>query len=67
MKQVLKRLIMIHLICTNCGAIKEFHHSDVSKIIGEISEELGFEENGYSFTIFGKCLNSKNCKGYKDK
>ena len=50
-----------HLICTNCGAIKEFASPKVQKIVEEISNELGFDSNGYSFNIFGKCKN-KDCK-----
>lgn len=54
-----------HLICTSCGAIKEFHHNGIDKIVSQISEELGFEESGYSFTIFGKCKNPAECKEFK--
>jgi Fur family ferric uptake transcriptional regulator len=50
-----------HLICTNCGAIKEFSEPKIQKIVKEISEEIGFDSTGYSFNIFGKCTNS-NCK-----
>ena len=49
-----------HLICTNCGQIREFTSSKIQKIVDEISEELGFEPSGYSFNIFGKCAN-KDC------
>ncbi|MDH7604590.1 MAG: transcriptional repressor [Melioribacter sp.] len=54
-----------HLICTNCGAIKEFSEPIIEKIVKEISEKLGFEPSGHSFYIFGKCNNS-NCKLRKD-
>ena len=54
-----------HLICTNCGAIKEFSSSKISKIVDEISNELGFESSGYSFNIFGTCKD-KNCEHYLD-
>jgi Fur family ferric uptake transcriptional regulator len=51
-----------HLICINCGAIKEFSTVKVEKIIDEISEKLGFESTGYSFNIFGKCKNKNKCE-----
>ena len=54
-----------HLICTNCGSIKEFSSPKIQKIVEEISKELGFDNTGYSFNIFGKCLNHKNCKHAK--
>jgi len=49
-----------HLICTNCGAIKEFSNPKIQKIVKNISNEIGFEASGYSFNIFGKCTNP-NC------
>jgi len=50
-----------HLICTNCGEIKEFSSPKVQKIVKDISAELGFDPSGYSFNIFGKCTN-KECR-----
>ncbi len=49
-----------HLICTNCGTIKEFSDPKIQKIVKKISSEIGFDPTGYSFNIFGKCTNS-NC------
>ncbi len=54
-----------HLICTNCGAIKEFSSSKIQEIVDEIGLELGFEPSDYSFNIFGKCTN-KDCKHSND-
>ena len=53
-----------HLICTNCGAIKEFSEPKIQKIVKQISEEIGFDATGYSFNIFGKCTN-ENCSQNK--
>jgi Fur family ferric uptake transcriptional regulator len=50
-----------HLICVNCGAIKEFTEPRIEKIIKEVSNEIGFDVSGYSFNIFGKCSNP-NCR-----
>ncbi len=50
-----------HLICTNCGDIKEFSEPAIEIIVKEISTKLGFDPTGYSFNIFGKCINP-NCK-----
>lgn len=55
-----------HLICTNCGAIKEFEEPKIQKIVEEISKELGFDPTGYAFNIFGNCNNS-NCKRNKNE
>jgi Fur family ferric uptake transcriptional regulator len=54
-----------HLICTNCGNITEFRKSKIQEIVDEVCEELGFENVGYSFNIFGKCKDSDNCKHLK--
>ena len=55
-----------HLICTNCGAIKEFSEPKIQKIVKQISEEIGFDATGYSFNIFGKCTNP-NCSHNKNE
>lgn len=54
-----------HLICTNCGNITEFRNSKIIDIVNEVCEELGFESEGYSFNIFGKCKDKKSCKNLK--
>jgi len=54
-----------HLICINCGEIIEFTSTKVQKIVDEMCNELGFENAGYSFNIFGKCKDSKSCKNIK--
>ncbi len=54
-----------HLICTNCGNITEFRKSKIQEIVDEVCEELGFESEGYSFNIFGKCKNKESCENRK--
>ncbi len=53
-----------HLICITCGNIIEFTSPGIKEIIDNICEELGFENTGYSFNIFGKCKDEKSC-GHK--
>ena len=54
-----------HLICINCGEIIEFTSTKVQKIVDQMCNELGFENAGYSFNIFGKCKDSTSCKNIK--
>ncbi|MEE9431596.1 MAG: transcriptional repressor [Melioribacteraceae bacterium] len=54
-----------HLICINCGEIVEFTSSKVQGIVDKMCVELGFENAGYSFNIFGKCKDEKSCKNLK--
>ena len=56
-----------HLICMDCGRIVEFINQKVKKLPDEISEELGFDFESYSFNIFARCKNVKNCKYYKEQ
>ncbi len=56
-----------HLICMDCGRIVEFTNPRLNKLPEEISEELGFEVESYSFNIFARCKNIKNCKYYGKK
>jgi Fur family ferric uptake transcriptional regulator len=56
-----------HLICMDCGRIVEFINPKVKILPEEISNELGFEVESYSFNIFARCKNIKNCKYYINK
>ncbi len=54
-----------HLICMDCGRIVEFADAGVKELPDKISAELGFEVESYSFNIFARCKDTKNCKYYK--
>lgn len=56
-----------HLICMDCGRIVEFSDPKIKKIPEEISNHLGFDFSSYSFNIFARCKNKKNCKHYKER
>jgi Fur family ferric uptake transcriptional regulator len=56
-----------HLICMDCGRIVEFANQKIGKLPKEISDELGFEIESYSFNIFARCKNTKHCKYYINK
>jgi Fur family transcriptional regulator, ferric uptake regulator len=55
-----------HLICVDCGKILEFSSTKLKNIPQEISNELGYEFSSYSFNIFARCKNSKECKNYNE-
>ena len=57
-----KRQTHDHLICVDCGKIVEFTDPRLNKIPLEISEKLGFDLDSYSFNIFARCKNKKDCK-----
>lgn len=54
-----------HLICVDCGKIVEFSDQRLNKFPSEISEKLGYELDSYSFNIFARCKNKKECKNTK--
>ena len=56
-----------HLICMDCGRIVEFSDHKIKKMPEEISSNLGFIFTSYSFNIFARCKNVKNCKHYKER
>lgn len=58
-----KRQTHDHLICVDCGKIVEFSDPRLSTIPIEISEKLGYEIDSYSFNIFARCKNKKECHG----
>ena len=62
-----KRKVHDHLICMDCGRIVEFSDNQLSQLPENISRELGFEFESYSFNIFARCPNPKNCKHFQDR
>ncbi len=56
-----KRQTHDHLICVDCGKIVEFSDARLSNIPQEVSNNLGFEMDSYSFNIFARCKNRKEC------
>jgi Fur family ferric uptake transcriptional regulator len=54
-----------HLICMDCGRIVEFSDDRIKDFPNQISSELGFNLESYSFNIFARCKNIKTCKYYK--
>ena len=60
-----KKLTHDHLICVDCGKIVEFSEPRLGNIPLEISERLGFDFDSYSFNIFARCKNQKECKSIK--
>lgn len=56
-----------HLICMDCGRIVEFVNPKVKDLPQEISDELGFNIVSYSFNIFARCKDPKNCKYNKSR
>ncbi len=54
-----------HLICMDCGRIVEFSNPKLKDLPAEVSNELGFEVESYSFNIFARCNDKKNCVHYK--
>lgn len=56
-----------HLICMDCGRIVEFTDKKIKEMPEKISKDLGFEFESYSFNIFARCSDPKNCKYFKER
>lgn len=50
-----------HLVCTNCGKIVEFNSPELKLIVDSVSQQLGFSVANYTFNIYGKCKDGKDC------
>lgn len=62
-----KKQVHDHLICVDCGKIIEFADTRIKRLPEEISEDLGFNFESYSFNIFGRCKDPKKCKQFREK
>lgn len=62
-----KRQVHDHLICVVCGKIVEFADPRIKQLPEQISEELGFNFESYSFNIFARCKDPKKCKQSRER
>jgi len=62
-----KRQVHDHLICVDCGKIIEFADPRIKQLPEEISENLEFNFESYSFNIFGRCKDPKKCKQSRER
>jgi len=62
-----KKQVHDHLICVDCGKIIEFADPRIKQLPEQISEDLGFNFESYSFNIFGRCKDPKKCKQSRKK
>jgi Fur family ferric uptake transcriptional regulator len=62
-----KKQVHDHLICVDCGKIIEFADPRIKQLPENISEDLGFNFESYSFNIFGRCKDPKKCKHSREK
>lgn len=44
-----------HMICTRCGAIKEFLHQTIESLQQAEAEKNGFKVTGHQLLMFGYC------------
>ena len=54
-----------HIVCVQCGHIKEFMDQTIENHQHKIAESRGFEITDHSLIIYGRC-NRKNCPGLKN-
>lgn len=62
-----KKQVHDHLICVDCGRIVEFSDPEIKKLPKIISEKLGFNFESYSFNIFARCKDPKECKFHREE
>lgn len=62
-----KKQVHDHLICVDCGKIVEFADPRIKTLPEQISEDLGYNFESYSFNIFARCKDPKKCKLSREK
>ena len=45
-----------HLVCTTCGAIKEFENHEIEHLQDQVAKSLGFKLTSHRLELFGECL-----------
>lgn len=53
-----------HVVCVDCGVVKEFYDETIEKRQREIAADLGFEIEDHALIIYGRC-NDPECRERK--
>ena len=54
-----------HLVCMDCGAIKEFEEDDIERLQEQVARSLGFQLVSHRLELVGRCL-IKDCEHKKE-
>ena len=44
-----------HLVCTNCGTVRDLDQCAVTDLVRELADTLGYEIEGHWLELYGKC------------
>lgn len=44
-----------HIVCTNCGAVKDLDECGVSDLVRELAQASGYEIEGHWLEFYGRC------------
>lgn len=51
-----------HLICLDCGLVREFENEKIEKLQEQVAEELDFELVSHTLDMFGRCRDKVACQ-----
>lgn len=55
-----------HLICTACGKVVQFQHSELERILDAVAVEHGFEAITRQIKVFGTCGEQDACRKMRE-
>lgn len=53
-----------HLVCWDCGVIKEFEEDEIERLQEQVAQRLGFQLISHRLELLGRCL-SQDCEQKK--
>lgn len=51
-----------HLICMDCGLVREFENTKIEKLQEQVAEELQFELVSHTLDMYGRCKDKVACR-----
>ena len=55
-----------HIVCIDCGLVREFRDNTIEKQQDKIAEQLGFHLQDHSLCLYGRCLKT-DCEYHQMK
>jgi Fur family transcriptional regulator, ferric uptake regulator len=56
-----------HLVCTQCGAVREFEDEDIEQLQQQVARRLGFEIDSHRLELYGRCASCRSAGGRRNR
>lgn len=56
-----------HVVCTRCGAVREFEDEEIEHLQRQVARRLGFEIDSHRLELYGRCADCRAAEGRRGR